>query len=427
MKKDNVIELANPAKSIVEDQLTVFLREQAQTMLRVAIEAEVSEFISQHRALTLVNGHQRVVRNGHLPERGIHTGIGTIHVKVPRVRDRGNDPDPIRFQSSLVPQYMRRSATLDVLLPLMYLKGISTGDFQATLAPVLGAQANNLSPQVISRLKASWFDDYQAWQKRDLSHKRYLYWWVDGIYLKARMESDKTCMLVIVGADETGKKELVALVDGFRESKASWLALLTDLTDRGLTQAPQVAVGDGALGFWGALTEVFPATKQQRCWLHKTMNVLDKLPTSQREKAKQALHDIYMAATRETALQAWDQFTKHYQLKYTKAVDCLLKDKDKLLTFYDYPAEHWVHLRTTNPIESTFATVRHRTKKSRNCFSRTTVIACVFKLLREAEKRWRCLNGKNRIAQVINLEKFIDGIHESEITKQQNHLKQQAA
>ena len=419
MKKDNVIAYANPAKLIVEDSLTIFLREQAQQMLQVAIEAEVAEFLSAHANQRLANGHQRVVRNGHLPKRKIQTGIGDVAVKMPRVRDRSNESESIRFHSNLIPNYMRRTATLDVLLPLMYLKGISTGDFQSTLAPLLGSDAKNLSPNVISRLKASWHDDYLAWQKRDLSQKRYLYWWVDGVYLKARMESEKTCMLVIVGADESGKKELVAMVDGFRESKESWLGLLQNLQQRGLTQAPRVAVGDGALGFWGALTEVFPATQHQRCWMHKMANVLDKLPKSQREKAKSMLQDIYMAATEREARGAWNDFIEEYQLKYTKAVDCLLKDKNQLFTFYHYPAEHWVHLRTTNPIESTFSTVRHRTKKSRNCCSRTTIIASVFKLMQEAEKRWRLLNGKQRIAQVIKFEKFIDGVHESELDNQQ--------
>lgn len=419
MKKDNVISYENPAEVAIEDALTLFIKEQAQRMLQVAVEAEVTDFIASHADKRLPNGYQRMVRNGHLPKRSIQTGIGHIDVKLPRVRDRGTETDPIRFHSSLVPQYMRRTVTLDVLLPLMYLKGISTGDFQATLSPLLGDGAKNLSPNVISRLKSHWYDDYQAWQKQDLSQKRYLYWWVDGVYLKARMESDKTCMLVIVGADETGKKELVALVDGFRESKASWLSLLRDLRRRGLSHAPRVGVGDGALGFWGAINEVFPSTQHQRCWVHKMANVLDKLPKSQQEKAKGMIQDIYLAAPRHDAQSAWNDFIEAYQLKYPKATGCLQKDKQELFTYYSYPAEHWVHLRTTNPIESTFATVRHRTTKSRNCFSRTTVIASVFKLMMEAEKRWRSLNGKNRIAQVIKFEKFVDGIHESERTHQQ--------
>lgn len=322
MTKDSVITFNNPAENIVEDALTQYIRAKAQEMIKVAVEAEVEAFIEAHSQLKLPSGQQRVVRNGYLPERAIQTGIGKVRVKMPRLRDRGDDGQII-FQSSLVPQYMRRTATLDVLLPLMYLKGISTGDFQATLEPLLGPDAKNLSRNVINRLKASWYDDFEAWQQRDLTDKRYVYWWVDGVYLKARMEDEKQCMLVIVGADSEGQKELVALVDGYRESKQSWQDVLMQLKSQGLYHAPQIVVGDGALGFWGALNEVFSATKQQRCWVHKTSNVLDKLPKSQQEKAKKMLHDIYLAATREDALKAWDDFINCYNLKYPKATDCL--------------------------------------------------------------------------------------------------------
>ena len=428
MCKDSVITFTNPEKSLVEDALTTFLREQAQKMLRVAVEAEVDDFIKEHSELRLPDGKKRIVRNGHMPERNIQTGIGSVKVKAPRVRDRTTGVEnTINFHSNLIPKYMRRTATLDVLLPLMYLKGISTGDFQSTLEPLLGAGAAAISPGVISRLKSSWHDEFKDWQKRDLTKKNYVYWWVDGIYLKARMESDKTCMLVIIGADEYGKKELVALIDGFRESKASWLSLLRDLQSRGLHVAPRLAVGDGSLGFWGALEEIFPTTEHQRCWVHKTANVLDKLPKSLREKAKSYLHDIYLAETVKDAQNAWDDFIAKFELKYSRATECLKKDQDKLLTFYNFPAEHWVHLRTTNPIESTFATVRHRTRKSRNCFSRSTIIGSVFKLLMEAEKRWRFLNGRNRIAQVINFEKFVNGLHQTEEKYKQDKLQTEAA
>lgn len=420
MSNDNMIALENPAKTIVDDQLTQFIRESAQQMLRVAVEAEVMDFINQHQDLNTSDGKRRVVRNGYLPEREVQTGVGTVKVKLPRTRDRNSDGDEvsIEFTSNLIPKYMRRTATLDVLLPLLYLKGISTGDFPSALEPMLGANAKSISPSVISRLKSDWYNELQAWQTRYLSNKHYVYWWVDGIYLKARMEDDKSCVLVIVGADEGGKKELVALIDGYRESKESWLSLLRDLKQRGLAQSPRCAVGDGALGFWGALQEIYPDTKQQRCWVHKTANVLDKLPKSQHGKAKSMIHDIYMAANKTDALNTWDEFIQQYEMKYPKATLCLDKDKDQMLTFYDFPAEHWVHLRTTNPIESTFATVRHRTKKSKNCFSRKTIMASIYKLCMEAEKRWRYLNGKKRLAQVINMEKFINGIHEKEVDKQ---------
>lgn len=396
---------------IVEDGLSSFLRSAAQRMLQVAVEEEVNTFIESHRQERLAGGQQRIVRNGYLPTRGIQTGIGEISVNMPRTRDRvGTASKSMNYQSSLVPKYMRRTVTLDVLLPLLYLKGISTGDFSDALAPLLGDASSSITPGLISRLKSSWYDEYETWQSRDLSTKNYVYWWVDGIYLTARMESEKTCMLVIIGADANGNKELVGLNDGFRESKESWRELLCGLQQRGLSKAARVAVGDGALGFWGALNECYPTTRQQRCWVHKTANVMDKLPRSQREMAKSRLHDIYLAETKREALAAWDRFVDTYAIKYPKAVNCLEKDKEVLFTFYDFPAEHWVHLRTTNPIESTFATVRHRTKKSKNCFSRKTIIASVFKLCCEAQKRWKKLNGTHRIEQVLQMATFVDGI-----------------
>ena len=407
---------------MVQDSLTNFLRESAQKMLAMAIENEVNEFIKTHQHLTLSEGLQRVVRNGYQPERTIQTGIGSIALKLPRVRDRENVEEKIQFHTQLIPKYMRRTVTLDVMLPLLYLKGISTGEFTQVMEPMLGASAKSISAHVISRLKAEWLEDYKVWLKRDLSLKRYVYWWADGIYLTARMESEKTCMLVIVGADQDGKKELVGLVDGFRESKESWLELLNNLKQHGLTKGPELAIGDGALGFWGALQEAYPATKMQRCWVHKTANVLDKLPKSQQTRAKSMLHDIYLAPTRREAQQAFEVFLQTHQIKFAKATECLVKDKEILLNFYDFPAEHWQHIRTTNPIESTFATVRHRTKKSKNCFSRDTIIACVFKLCVEAEKRWKRLYGYKRLADIIRLVKFIDGIAESE--NNSNHQQQ---
>lgn len=410
MNKDKVIPYKNPAESVVADELSNFIRISAQKMLKEAVSIEVNEFIDSLSEQKLADGKQRVVKNGYLPERAIQTGVGPVKVKLPRVRDRSPGDDKYIFISNLIPKYMRRTASLDVMLPLLYLKGISAGDMPQVMAPLLGENASSVSEKVVRTLKNSWNADFENWQQRDLSNKRYVYWWVDGIYITARMETEKTCLLVIVAADEHGNKSLLAVNDGFRESKQSWINVLQQLNNQGLKFGPNVAVGDGALGFWGALSEVYPKTKHQRCWVHKTANVLDKLPKSQRAQAKSMLHDIYMAATKNDAINAMNNFVQQHEAKYPKAVACLVKDKDQLLTFYNYPAEHWVHLRTTNPIESTFATVRHRTRKSKNCLSRSTALACVFKLCIEAQKRWKKLNGANKIADVINLVKYIDGI-----------------
>jgi len=410
MNKNNIVNIENP----VQDVLTTFLRESAQKMLQIAIEQEVDDFIATYKSRRLEDGRQRVVKNGYLPERGIHTGIGTIKVGVPRVRDRSIEEEKIVFNSWWIPRHMRRTATLDVWLPVLYLKGVSTGDFPRVLEPLLGKGASSISPSVISRLKSEWLDEYQLFLKRDLTGKRYVYWWVDGIYLSARMEADKTCMLVIIGADAQGNKELVGLIDGFRESKESWLELLQDLKLRGLEHGPELAIGDGSMGFWAALSEIYPKTQWQRCWVHKTCNILDKLPKTIQGRAKSQLHDIYLAPTNKDAEIAYNKFINSYQLKYPKAAECLAKDKKELLTFYSFPAEHWPSIRSTNVIESTFATVRHRTVKSKNCFSRDTIIASVFKLLQEAQKRWKKLYGHHRLADVVNLVKFVDGIQHNE-------------
>lgn len=425
MSNNNIISYENPSENIVNDTLTEFLKESAQKMLKEAINQEVEEFLNSHQSKTMSNGNQQFVRNGYLPDRDIQTGIGKIKVRVPRVRDRGNSDT--KFSSNLIPRYMRRTVSLDVLLPLLYLKGISTKDFADSFEPILGKKPQNLSPNVICRLKENWYKNYELWQKKDLSDKNYVYFWVDGVYLQARMESEKNCILVIVAADEYGRKELLALNDGFRESKECWKNLLLDLKERGLSSFPKLAVGDGALGFWGAITEIFPSTKQQRCWVHKTSNILSKLPQSVQSKAKQLIHNIYLAASREDADLAWHKFVREYEHKYSKVVECLVKNKEELLAFYDFPAEHWIHLRTTNPIESTFATVKHRTRKSKNCFSRKTLIAATHKLFIEAQKRWNPIRGKHRIPQVINMEKFIDGIHIHEIQNTTNDEKKYVA
>lgn len=405
--KDTVIALKKPEETT--DLLTEVLRNGARKLLAAAVEAEVDYFLSQHNDR---DGKARFVRNGYLPERAIQTGIGDVTVEIPRVRDRCASDDEIKFVSSIVPKYLRRTKSMNDFLPLLYLKGISTNDFVETLAPIFGNDAKNLSPGVISRLKAKWEEEYNGWRKRSLKNKKYVYFWADGIHLRARMEDSVECVLVIIGVNELGNKELLAIEAGHRESKASWLCLLQDIKQRGVKTGPELAVGDGALGFWGALTEVYGNTKHQRCWFHKMGNVLDKLPKSFNAAAKKQLQDIWMAPTRDEAYQAFDHFIKLYEAKYPKATDCLLKDKEELLAFYDFPAEHWVHIRTTNPIESTFASVRHRTYKSKGAFSRTTILTMVFKLCDNAEKHWRRLRGFSYLADVIRGVKFVNGIRQ---------------
>jgi putative transposase len=412
----NVFALVQPGT--FTDRLTDVLRDGARALLAQAVEAEVAGFLGEHADKRTDDGRQRLVRHGHLPERSIMTGIGAIEVCVPRVRDRlsGTD-DRIRFSSAILPPYARRSKSLEVLIPILYLKGISTGDLAEALSALLGPNAGGLSASTIARLKEVWADEHARWLKRDLSVKRYVYFWADGIYVQARLEDEAQCLLVIIGATPEGKKELVGLADGLRESAHSWRDLLLDLKRRGLSSGPQLAVGDGALGFWKALDEVWPTTQAQRCWVHKTANVLNKLPNSLHAKAKRALHDIWMADTRKDAEAALDVFIETYSRKYEKAAECVAKDRDALLAFYDFPAEHWKHLRTTNPIESAFATVRHRTTRSKGCLSNKTALAMIFKLAQAAEKSWRRLKGYSLLPKVILGVKFNDGI---EIVKSQS-------
>ncbi len=387
MGKDNVIELKKP-EPFVEDPITDILRTGARKLLTEALEAEIEGFLFQYRDLRDEQGRKRITRNGHLPEREIQTGIGPVPVNVPRARDREADHErgPIRFKSSLIPPYLRKTRSMEELIPWLYLKGISTGDFSEALAALVGKDAPGLSAPTISRLKSVWEEELEEWQKRDLSHKRYVYIWADGIYLNVRME-ERQCILVIIGATQDGKKELLALESGFRESELSWTELLVDLRHRGLKIAPKLAVGDGALGFWKALSKVYGQTRCQRCWVHKTANVLNRLPKSIQPKAKEKLHQIWMAPDKAEAQKHFDDFISIYEAKYPKAAKCLQKDRDALLTFYDFPAEHWRHIRTTNPIESTFSTVRLRTAKVRNCFSSKTVVTMAFKLCQCAEKK----------------------------------------
>ncbi len=393
------------------DLLQQVLKQGAQQLLAKAIETEVQLLLEANSELVTSEGKMGLVRNGYLPERTIQTGLGDIAVKVPKVRDRTGQS--IKFNSSLVPPYLKRSQTVEEFLPWLYLRGISTGDFSESLKHLLGENAKGLSAATISRLKLSWEDDFTIWQQRDLSKKRYVYVWADGVYCNVRMD-EKVCLLVIIGSDEAGNKELIAVSDGYRESEASWSDVLLDLKQRGLKSEPKVAVGDGALGFWKAIAKCWPETKGQRCWVHKTANVLAKLPKSIQPKVKGLLHEVWQSETKVQANKAMDNCIARYEVKYPKATKCLEKDREALLTFYDFPAEHWVHLRTSNPIESVFATVRLRTTKSKNCGSRATTLAMVLKLMETAQKRWQRLKGYKLLADVITGVKFSDGIRQED-------------
>ena len=418
MTDTNVFQLSQPGT--FSDPLTEVLRNGARALLTQAVEAEVSSLLSCHADKLTDDGRRRLVRHGHLPEREIMTGIGPVAVRCPRVRDRGGEGcDRIRFSSAILPPYARRSKSLEVLIPILYLKGISTGDFEDALIALLGRDAGGLSASTIGRLKEAWCEEHARWSKRDLSAKRYIYFWVDGIHVQARLEDSAQCLLIIIGATPEGRKELVGLTDGVRESAQSWRELLLDLKRRGLSIGPKLAVADGALGFWQALEEVWPQTRGQRCWVHKTANVLNKLPKRQQPKAKRALQEIWMAETKKDALAAFDAFVETWGVKYDKAVECLIKDRDALLAFYDFPAEHWKHLRTTNVVESSFATVRHRTVRSKGCLSNKTALAMIFKLAEAAEKSWRRLNGHNQLSKIIHGIKFTDGM---EVVRSQTQI-----
>lgn len=410
MHQDNVVSLEDRIVSEARSALEGLLREGARRMLQAAVENEVAEYVEQHRGVRDGSGRRQVVRNGHLPERDLLTGVGPVRVRQPRVHDRR---EGCRFTSRILPPFMRRMPSIDALIPVLYLKGVSTGDFAEALEAILGPNAPGLSATNIVRLKEVWQREYDAWSRRDLAGRRYAYWWVDGIHFNVRLEPDRPCILVVMGALEDGTKELVSVHDGHRESRESWLEVLRDLKARGLREAPKLAVGDGALGFWRAVEEEFPGARAQRCWVHKTANVLDKLPKSRQPHAKRLLHEMCLSGTREEALRAFDRFIGEYGAKWPRAAECLAKDREDLFTFYDFPAEHWAHLRTTNPIESTFATVRHRTRQTKGCGSRRTTLAMVFKLARQAEKRWRRLNGHLQIRNLINGVVFKDGVMEN--------------
>lgn len=411
MKQDNVIEFTRPEQ--VSDALSELLRAGARDLIEQAVEAELQDYLSAMAHRRDANGRRAVVRNGHLPEREVVTGIGPVSVRVPKVRDRLGEGTV--FHSKLVPPYVRRARSLDAALPWLYLHGLSTGDMSQALAALVGPEAAGLSASVVSRLKAKWKAEYETWRASRLDKDRWVYVWADGIYSGLRGEADRLCVLVLIGVNERGQKRFLAIEDGVRESKLSWRELLTQLKERGLSIAPSLAVGDGALGFWSALAEVFPTTRAQRCWVHKTINVLNYLPKSVQPKAKSALHEIWMAETKAKAQTAFDRFVTSFSAKYPKAAECLIKDREALLAFYDFPAEHWVHIRTTNVIESAFATIRHRSERAKGCVSRDSMLSMIFKLGMSAQLSWRRLKGFEFLARVIAGVKFRDGLEQPSV------------
>lgn len=410
MKNSIITQENNHPSNAFNNALEGTLREGARLLLQQAIENEVEEYIEMFKDQKKGNG-RAVVRNGHLPQRSLQTGIGPLVVKQPRVRDRR---EGCRFTSGILPRYARKTPSIEAVIPTLYLKGVSTGDFSEALEALLGEGAKGLSPSVICRMKDVWKDEFTAWAARDLSEKHYVYIWADGIYFNVRLTDDRPCILVIIGALPSGKKEIIAILDGERESTLSWKELLLNLKRRGLTHAPSLAIGDGALGFWKAIEEIFPSTKHQRCWVHKTANILDKMPKKSQKGAKILIHEMYLSTTKKDALKAFDDFLQLYEAKYPRACACLKKDKARLFTFYEFPAMHWQHIRTTNPIESTFATVRHRTRQTKGCGSREATLSMVFKLSMSAEKKWKKLRGSELIEKVVRGVKFMDGEEKKE-------------
>lgn len=406
MKDHTLSQENNLPSNAFNNALEETLREGARKLLQQAIEHEVDSYLEKHLDYKESDSTRTLVRNGYLPKRNIQTGIGPIEIQQPRVRDKSGQR---HFSSAILPKYARKTPSIESVIPTLYLKGVSTSDFSEALEAILGANAKGLSATTICRLKESWKEDFKGWSTRTLSSKHYVYIWADGIYFNVRLSDDRPCVLVLIGALPCGKKEIIAIQDGERESCLSWKELLIGLKRRGLSTAPSLAIGDGALGFWKALEEVFPCTKQQRCWVHKTANILDKMPKKIQKGAKSKIHEMYLSATKEDALKAFDDFISLYEAKYSRACKCLKKDKKQLFTFYDFPAIHWQHIRTTNPIESTFATVRHRTRQTKGCGSREATLAMVFKLALGAEKRWYRLSGSELVGKVVRGVKFIDG------------------
>jgi transposase-like protein len=396
----------------VEDVLTDLCRKGAREMLATALNAEVEAYLVQHAGIRDENNRRSIVRNGYMPERSLQTGLGNIKIRQPRVEDRrqGVNGERKRFNSQILPPYLRKTKQLEELIPWLYLKGISSGDFSEALAALVGADAKGLSANTVMRLKNVWAKEWEVWNHRTLVGKEYVYFWVDGVYFNVRLEEDRSCILVVMGATKNGKKELVAVQDGYRESAQSWKELLLDLKQRGLETGPKLAIGDGALGFWKALPQVFGKCRWQRCWLHKMVNVMNYMAKSAHVHAKALMREIWMAETKSNAEKAFAHFVATYAAKYPKAVECLTKDRENLLTFYDFPAEHWKHIRTTNPIESTFATVRLRTYKTKGCGTRVATLLMVFKLVQSAERHWRCLDGHQLLVEVMKDSVFEDGL-----------------
>jgi putative transposase len=394
-----------------EDVLTEIIRQGARQLLAQAVQAEVGAWIDAHTHFVDEAGRRQVVRNGYHPERTILTGVGPIEVKQPRVHDRRSPEQRERFTSAILPPYLRKTKSLEELIPWLYLKGVSTGDFAEALESLLGPEAAGLSATTVTRLKAGWEQEHAAWSKRSLEGKRYVYVWADGVHFNIRLDSgERQCILVLMGATEDGKKELIAIADGYRESEQSWKELLLDVKARGLTIEPKLAIGDGALGFWKALGQVYSSTREQRCTVHKTANVLDKLPKGSQPKAKSMLHEIWQGETKAAAEKAFDLFLATYRAKYPKAVECLEKDRGESLAYYDFPAEHWLHIRSTNVIESVFATVRLRHDKTKGSGSRSACLAMVYKLMESASRYWRALNGSSLLPEVVQGVKFSDGV-----------------
>ena len=423
MRKDTVVLFRK--RDEVVDPLAELLRRGARELIGQAVSEEFEVFLQQHAHRRDAQGRQAVVRNGYLLEREVLSGIGPVTVSMPRARDRSGEGQ--RFRSSLVPPYVRRSKSVDAVLPWLYLKGVSTGDMREALEALVGKEAAGLSAAVVSRLKARWADEYAAWKRAPLGKDRWVYLWADGIYSGLRADEQRVCLLVVIGVNERGQKHFLAIEDGVRESTESWRGVLRDLKARGLKIAPKLAVGDGALGFWAALGELFPETRDQRCWVHKTANVLNYLPRPVQAKAKSMLHEIWMAQGRADAEIAFDRFVATFRAKYPKATECLAKDRQALLAFYDFPAEHWIHIRTSNPIESAFATIRHRTDRTKGCVSRATLLGLVYRLGMSAQTRWRRLRGFERLGELIAGVKFVDGVRAQARTRQNQSVQQVAA
>ena len=410
MTKNNVLEFAG--RDAISDPLTALLRSGAQQLIIQAVEAELQELLNQYSDRRTDGGHAVVVRNGHLPERDLQTGLGPVTVRIPKVRSTTGAP--VTFRSALVPPYVRKTKSLEAALPWLYLKGVSSGEMGEALKVLIGVEAKGLSASTVSRLKQIWGQEYRSWRDGPLDKDRWVYVWADGVYSGLRGEQMKLCALVVIGVNERGEKHFLAIEDGMRESTQSWREVLLKLKSRGMN-GPELAIGDGAMGFWAALEEVYPETRQQRCWMHKTMNVLNCLPKSAQAKGKQSLHDIWQAETKAEAEKAFDLFVKMYEPKYPKAAICLQKDRDEMMAFYDFPAQHWQSIRTSNPIESTFGTIRHRTRRSKGCLSRDGMLHMMFKLGQCAEKKWRRLRGFDYLTKVMTGVKFKDGVEVTEL------------